>query len=145
MIASGIINWMRIESPDTKYKPVYSVDLVVDKAESKRLKGLGLTLKKNKEGQEYIKFKRDVSWPSGDPKAKPKVFDKDGNILSVLVGNGSEGEIQFQIIEGKNKFGEYKKVDLQAVKISKLIAFGGSVSADGAEFGFEEEEEDSPF
>lgn len=147
MIAKGKANWVKIATPDTKFNPVYCVDLVVDKKEAAKLEKLGLKTKTDKDGNAFFKFKRDVAWPkSGEPKDKPVVFDAYGDHMDPsIVGNGSECEVHFQIIKGSGAYGPYSKVDFQALVVHELIEYHGSGGQLNITFKKKDDEEDVPF
>lgn len=84
----------------------------------------------DQDSQYVIKLKRGTTFKSGDPlpeKYRPRVFlnNGDGTIKDItkttLVGNGSRGVVQYDIIE--NTFGKFAK--LGAVRVDSLVEYKG--------------------
>lgn len=62
-------------------------------ASGKKVAGLADVLKENKEGGEYIQFKRKGSKGDGSPNTPPKIYNAAGSLVEnwdKLIGNGSK-------------------------------------------------------
>jgi len=134
-IQEGIAYWANVTSPNTKYEPVYTVDLVVDDEvandfESRGFKVKTLTVSDEVVGRS-INIKRKVNGPNGMVRKAPKLLDRNKLPIDELVGNGSRVKVQFNEWEVENKYGAFKGLDLQAVQVIDLISYK---SADGEEF-----------
>lgn len=84
----------------------------------------------DQDSQYVIKLKRNTTFKNGDPvpeKYRPRVYlnNGDGTIKDItkttLVGNGSRGVVQYDIIE--NTFGRFAK--LGAVRVDDLVEYKG--------------------
>ncbi len=99
----------------------------------KQLKGVGATKKafrtNEKTGEFYlgptgkklISFTSPGEYPDGKPAPAPLVVDENGKRITVEIGNGSEGIVQFVIKKGKNS--EFVSTRLVAIKITKLVPY----------------------
>tara|TARA_A100000172_G_scaffold53622_1_gene34030 strand:- start:197 stop:721 length:525 start_codon:yes stop_codon:yes gene_type:complete len=134
-IQEGLAYWASITRPNTKFEPVYTVDLVIEDSvatdfESKGFKVKDLVINNESVGK-AITIKRKVNGPNGLVRQAPKLVDANKNPMDELVGNGSRVKVQFNEWEVENKFGAFKGLDLQAVQVLDLISFK---SGDGDEF-----------
>jgi hypothetical protein len=57
--------------------------------------------------------------------------------MNELIGIGSRVRVQYKPWDVSNQFGDFQGLDLQAVQVLELVAYGDS-SADGAELGIKE-------
>lgn len=138
MKVKGIAYWAAVQQPNTRFTPVWCVDLVFDDAVAKELTKLGLKPKKHEEGYVY-KFKRNVRKSNGEENKKPVVRDINNNDFNGLIGNGSEVIVQFNPYEWENNFGKGISADFQGIQVLNLIPYGGE---DGDEFESESKQSD---
>lgn len=141
-VVNGIAYWASVQKPNTKFEPVWSVDLEVSPEDGEKLDSLGIP--KNKDGR--YKFKRKVKGKNGD-NSPPVVVDSNGTPFSDLIGNGSEVMVQYKKynweFSGKKGVG----ADLQALMVKELVPYGEG----GLEFKFNkpdtefESDEETPF
>jgi hypothetical protein len=127
----GIANWASILVPNTRFDPVYCIDLTITEDQAKDLKKQGLKPKQNAEGEWIIKFKRKVFKKDGTYADKPALVDANLNPVTTSVGNGSEVIVQYSVYEWSNNFGAGTGSDLSGVQIINLVEFK---AGDGAEF-----------
>ena len=135
-IAEGTAYWASIKTPNTRFEPVYTVNLVVDDETANDFASRGHKLKQMDEGQAII-IKRKVNGPNGMVRPAPRLLDVNKQEVNYAVGNGSKVKIQYAEYEGSNKFGDYKGLDLQAVQVLDLIEYrseDGAELLDGEEF-----------
>jgi hypothetical protein len=135
-ILEGTAYWASITTPNTKYEPVYTVNIVVDEAVANDFASRGHKIKQMDEGPAVV-IKRKVNGPNGRVRSAPRLLDTTKETVSVAVGNGSKVRVQYSEYEGENKYGPYQGLDLQAVQILDLVPYK---NADGSEF-FEDGEE----
>lgn len=135
-ILEGTAYWASIKTPNTKFEPVYTVNLVVDEDIANNFASRGHKVKQMDEGPALI-IKRKVNGPNGRVRPAPRLIDQDKLDISTAVGNGSKIRVQYNEYEGEGKFGPYIGLDLQAVQVMDLIPYK---NADGSEF-FEDGEE----
>ncbi len=139
-VIQGKAYWASITTPNTKFEPVFSINLLVDEDVAQSFASKGYGIKQMQEGPALV-IKRKVAQKNGKLNKVPKLLDSNNEELDVLVGNGSEVKVQYREWETTNHYGSFKGLDLQAVQVLNLVPYGGGGdSADGAEFGYEEEE-----
>lgn len=139
-VIQGKAYWASITTPNTKFEPVFSINLLVDEDVAQSFASKGYGIKQMQEGPALV-IKRKVAQKNGKLNKVPKLLDSNNEELDVLVGNGSEVKVQYREWETTNHYGSFKGLDLQAVQVLDLVPYGGgSDAADGAEFGYEEEE-----
>jgi hypothetical protein len=134
-IQEGIAYWANVTTPNTRFEPVYTVDLVVDDSaatnfESRGFKVKDLVINDEKVGR-AITIKRKVNGPNGLVRNAPKLVDSNKNPIDDLVGNGSRVKVQYNEWEVENKFGTFKGLDFQAMQVLDLVSYK---SGDGDEF-----------
>lgn len=138
MKVRGIAMWASVQTPNTTFDPVYSIDLIVDEDKADKLKELGLKVKKTEDGL-VCKFKRKQFRFDGTENAKPVIVDAKKEPFNGLIGNGSEVIVQFSTYEWTNKFGSGIASDLQGVQIVNLVSYK---AADGEEFDVIDEDDE---
>lgn len=152
------VQWAHIQQPDTRYDPVWKIDVVVNDDIMKALnieikefsEKVGLPFKKmkpklNDNDEKVITIKRNVARADGGENSQPvcKGTVKDeltGELVNItdLVGNGSVCNVQYSLFKwGPNKYGTGISLDFKGVQVLSLVSYG---AADGDEFG----EEDTP-
>jgi len=134
-IQEGIAYWANVTLPNTKFEPVYTVDLVIDDEvannyESRGFKVKTLTVNDEVVGRS-INIKRKVNGPNGMVRKSPKLLDRNKEPIDEQVGNGSRVKVQFNEWEVENKYGTFKGLDFQAMQVIDLISYK---SMDGEEF-----------
>ena len=134
-IQEGIADWANVTLPNTKFEPVYTVDLVIDDEvannyESRGFKVKTLTVNDEVVGRS-INIKRKVNGPNGMVRKSPKLLDRNKEPIDEQVGNGSRVKVQFNEWEVENKYGTFKGLDFQAMQVIDLISYK---SMDGEEF-----------
>ena len=135
-IQEGRAYWASITSPNTRYEPVYTVDLVLDDEVADKFESDGYRVKTLIVNDEVvgraINIKRKVNKANGNGMNKvPLLLDKNKVPMDELIGNGSLVKIQYNEWETENKFGKFKGLDLQAVQVLDLVPYK---SGDGDEF-----------
>lgn len=131
MVYEGTAMWANITTPNTRFEPKYSIDLVVDNDTAQSLKKEGYNVKFDKEEGPTITIKRNVNGPNGMIRKAPSLMDKDKNQLDCLVGNGSKVRVQARPWEINRNGQQYKGLELQAVQVLNLVQYS---SGDGDEF-----------
>jgi|TARA_R100001509_G_scaffold159533_1_gene126137 hypothetical protein len=136
-ILEGTVKWASITTPNTKFEPMYTVDLIVDEETANDFASRGHKIKQHDEGPAIV-IKRKVNGPNGITRPAPRLLDKDKQEINVAVGNGSKVRVQFNEYSGEGKYGPYQGLDLQAVQVVDLIEYrsadGEELLADGEEF-----------
>ena len=135
-ILNGVAKWASITTPNTRFEPVYSINLVVDDDTANDFASRGHKLKQMDEGQAII-IKRKVNGPNGMVRPAPRLLDVNKQEVNYSVGNGSKVKVQYAEYEGENKYGPYKGLDFQAVQVLELVEYrseDGAELLDGEEF-----------
>ena len=136
-ILNGIAKWASITTPNTKFEPVYTVDLIVDQEIADDFASRGHKVKQHDEGPALV-IKRKVNGPNGMTRPAPRLLNTDKQEINVAVGNGSKVRVQFNEYSGEGKFGPYQGLDLQAVQVTDLVEYksadGEELLSDGEEF-----------
>ena len=135
-IIEGTAYWASITTPNTRFEPVYTVNVVVDDDTANEFASRGHKVKQMDEGPAVI-VKRKVNGPNGRVRPAPRLLDSNKAELKVAVGNGSKVRVQYNEYSGEGKFGPYIGLDLQAVQVLDLVPYKND---DGSEF-FEDGEE----
>ena len=135
-IIEGTAYWASITTPNTRFEPVYTVNVVVDDDTANEFASRGHKVKQMDEGPAII-VKRKVNGPNGRVRPAPRLLDSNKVELKVAVGNGSKVRVQYNEYSGEGKFGPYIGLDLQAVQVLDLVPYKND---DGSEF-FEDGEE----
>ena len=135
-IQEGRAYWASITSPNTRYEPVYTIDLVLDDEVADKFESDGYRVKTLIVNDEVvgrsINIKRKVNKANGNGMNKvPLLLDKNKVPMDELIGNGSLVKVQYNEWETENKFGKFKGLDLQAVQVLDLVPYK---SGDGDEF-----------
>ena len=135
-VVNGTAYWASIKEPNTKFEPVYTVNLVVDEDTANDFASRGHKIKQMDEGPSII-IKRKVNGPNGMVRTAPRLLDAEKNEVNYSVGNGSKVRVQFNEYQGENKYGPYSGLDLQAVQVLDLVEYraeDGAELLDGEEF-----------
>jgi hypothetical protein len=135
-VVNGTAYWASIKTPNTKFEPVYTINLVVDEDTANDFASRGHKIKQMDEGPSII-IKRKVNGPNGMVRTAPRLLDADKNEVNYSVGNGSKVRVQFNEYQGENKYGPYTGLDLQAVQVLDLVEYraeDGAELLDGEEF-----------
>ena len=136
-VQEGVAYWASVTTPNTRFEPKYTVNLVVDEETAQAFKDRGFTVKDMDEGPALI-IRRNVNGPNGMIRKAPKLFDRQKNLLDINIGNGSRVKVQFKEWEVNRSGQTFKGLDFQALQVLDLIEF----STDGSELEAELEELD---
>jgi|TARA_R100000951_G_scaffold61472_1_gene51656 hypothetical protein len=135
-VVNGTAYWASIKTPNTKFEPVYTVNLVVDDDTANDFASRGHKIKQMDEGPSIV-IKRKVNGPNGMVRTAPRLLDAEKNEVNYSVGNGSKVRVQYNEYEGENKYGPYSGLDLQAIQVLDLVEYrseDGAELLDGEEF-----------
>ncbi len=136
-ILEGTAYWVSATTPNTKFEPCYTVNLVVDEETAASFKSRGFSIKQMDEGPS-LTIKRKVNGPAGMVRPAPKLMDKNKTPMDVSVGNGSTVKVQYKEWESNYNGTVYRGLDFQAMQVINLIEHG---VPDGAEFESLDDEE----
>ena len=133
-VIEGKAYWSFVTTPNTKFTPAYSVNLVVDESTADSFRDRGFTVKDMEEGPALI-IKRKVDGKDGMVRQAPKLFDKSKREIDVNVGNGSHVKVQYKEWDTKWNGQVFKGLDFQAMQVLDLVEYN---SPDGSEFDIED-------
>ena len=103
-VIQGKAYWASITTPNTKFEPVFSINLLVDEDVAKSFASKGYGIKQMQEGPALV-IKRKVAQKNGKLNKVPKLLDANNEELDVLVGNGSDVKVQYREWETTNHYG----------------------------------------
>ena len=134
----GMAHWAHLVKPNTKFEPVYSIDVVVDKEQAEVLELAGLNVKEDDRGLVCV-FKRKLNKKKGGTNPPPAVVDAKMNPYTGNVGNGSLVQVQYRAYDWT--FGNKKgtSADLIAVQVLELNEYADDKIVFEEEDGFEAE------
>jgi len=134
-VQEGRAYWASVTTPNTRFEPVYTVDLVVEDSVADDFLSRGFRVKdlmiNDEKVGRAITIKRKVNGPNGLVRNPPKLVDANKNPMDDLVGNGSRVKVQYNEWEVENKFGTFKGLDFQGMQVLELVSYK---SGDGDEF-----------
>ena len=136
-IIEGRAYWASITVPNTKFKPVYTINVLVDDKTFKEFKDKKCSVKELDEGKSVV-FRRQVTDKNGNSRPVPKLIDKDKKPITERVGNGSLVKVQYREYPWEYSGRSGTGLDLQAVQVLELVE-AEQIAADGSELGLEEE------
>lgn len=139
-VLEGHAYWSFVTTPNTKFTPCYSVNLVVDPDVAEDYRSRGFPVKDMDEGPALI-IKRKVNGPNGMVREAPELLDRYKNKIDVAVGNGSRVKVLFKEWDTKWNGQVYKGLDFKAMQVLDLVEYGGNATAASA-FDVEAEEEE---
>lgn len=133
-VIEGKAYWSFVTTPNTKFTPAYSVNLVVDEPTADSFRDRGFTVKDMEEGPALI-IKRKVDGKDGMVRQAPRLYDKSKREIDVNVGNGSHVKVQYKEWDTKWNGQVFKGLDFQAMQVLDLVEYN---SPDGSEFDIED-------
>ena len=124
-ILEGSVKWASITTPNTKFEPVYTIDLIVDEETANDFASRGHKVKQHDECPALV-IKRKVNGPNGMIRPAPRLLDASKQEINTAVGNGSKVRVQYNEYSGEGKYGPYSGLDLQAVQVIDLLPYKGA-------------------
>lgn len=139
-VIEGHAYWSFVTTPNTKFTPCYSVNLVVNEDLANDYRERGFPVKDMDEGPALI-IKRKVNGPNGMIREAPELVDKFKQPIDVNVGNGSRVKVLCKEWDTKWNGTVYKGLDFKAMQVLELVEYEGGTTAASA-FDVEAEEEE---
>ena len=140
-VLEGTAYWAFVTPPNTKYDPVYSVNLVVDNETASDFEDRGFTIKQMEEGPAII-IKRKVNGPKGMVRDAPKLIGRNLEPLTVNVGNGSRVKVKYKEWESTWNGRNFKGLDFIKMQVIDLVEYQSDDDDDELTAIEEEELED---
>lgn len=119
------VKWASVQAPNEKFTPQWCIDGVLDEATARELHAQGLNVKKDKEGDLILKFKRNVYRKDGNRNQAPRIVGPDKQPFLDLIGNGSVCNIQYSTYDWDYAGKSGKGTDLIAVQVVEHVPFEG--------------------
>jgi hypothetical protein len=136
-IIKGTAYWASIQTPNTKFEPVWSIDVCqLDDSAKEILKadGLGDKIKNKADDRgDFITVKQKVTGAKGQEFEAPRVVDANKRPFMELVGNGSTVAVQYRPREWEYAGKAGIAADLKAVQVLDHVAYAGSEEFDSVE------------
>lgn len=140
-VLEGTAYWAFVTTPNTKFDPVYSVNLVVDNETASDFEDRGFTVKQMEEGPAII-IKRKVNGPKGMVRKAPKLIGRNLEPLTVNVGNGSRVKVKYKEWESTWNGRNFKGLDFIKMQVIDLVEYQSDDDEDELTAIEEEELED---
>ena len=139
-VIEGHAYWSFVTTPNTRFTPCYSVNLVVTPDLAADFKSRGFPVKEMDEGTALI-IKRKVEQSNGQINEAPRLINKYKEPINVEVGNGSRVKVLCKEWETTWRGQIFKGLDFQAMQVIDLIEYNSGLTVDDA-FDVEAEEEE---
>ena len=121
-VLEGTAYWAFVTSPNTKFEPTYSVNLVVDNETASDFEDRGFTVKQMDEGPAVV-IKRKVNGPNGMIRKAPILVDRSLKEVDVNVGNGSKVKVKYKEWESTWNGRQFKGLDFVKMQIIDLVEY----------------------
>ena len=121
-VLEGTAYWDFVTSPNTKFEPTYSVNLVVDNETASDFEDRGFTVKQMDEGPAVV-IKRKVNGPNGMIRKAPILVDRSLKEVDVNVGNGSKVKVKYKEWESTWNGRQFKGLDFVKMQIIDLVEY----------------------
>lgn len=136
-VLEGTAYWAFVKTPNTKFEPAYSVNLIVDNETASDFEDRGFAVKQMDEGPAIV-IKRKVNGPNGMIRKAPELIGRNLEPLDVNVGNGSKVKVKYNEWESTWNGRQYKGLDFVKMQVVDLIEY--NPDKDDDEFTALEEE-----
>ena len=136
-VLEGTAYWAFVKTPNTKFEPAYSVNLIVDNETASDFEDRGFAVKQMDEGPAIV-IKRKVNGPNGMIRKAPDLIGRNLEPLDVNVGNGSKVKVKYNEWESTWNGRQYKGLDFVKMQVVDLIEY--NPDKDDDEFTALEEE-----
>jgi len=118
----GKSKWAAVNAPNTKFEPVYTVNLEVDDETRDLLIGLNLTPIKGETNE--FRFKRTAVYKDGSSAPKPNCVDASNADFTGMIGNGSDVVVDFEPKKWTFAGKAGTKALLNGIQVLNLIPYG---------------------
>lgn len=124
-VITGKCYWAKVHSPDTRYEPVYSIDICVDDNNREAIMKDGLAIKnKGDERGDFVQIKQKVNRRDGSENPAPVVLDAQKNPMTKLIGNGSIVNVLYTPYEWEMNGKRGVSPLLKKVQVVNLVSYG---------------------
>ena len=140
-VLEGTAYWAFVKTPNTKFEPTYSVNLVVDNETASDFEDRGFTVKQMDEGPAVV-IKRKVNGPNGMIRKAPDLIGRNLEELDVNVGNGSKVRVKYKEGESTWNGRQFKGLDFVKMQVIDLVEYNPEGSGDDELTAVDDEELD---
>ena len=140
-VLEGTAYWAFVKTPNTKFEPTYSVNLVVDNETASDFEDRGFTVKQMDEGPAVV-IKRKVNGPNGMIRKAPDLIGRNLEELDVNVGNGSKVKVKYKEWESTWNGRQFKGLDFVKMQVIDLVEYNPEGSGDDELTAIDDEELD---
>lgn len=131
----GEAQWASVTKPNTKFEPVWTIDVIVDKEQANKLMEQCRSLVETKNdklpsvkldeeaGGYRVKIKQRCKSMNGEDMTPPKIIDNDGQPFTGNIGNGSKVKVLFSIARTAYRNQYYISLYLRAVRVVELVPY----------------------
>jgi|TARA_R100001163_G_C5033698_1_gene173335 hypothetical protein len=140
-VLEGTAYWAFVKTPNTKFEPTYSVNLVVDNETASDFEDRGFTVKQMDEGPAVV-IKRKVNGPNGMIRKAPDLIGRNLEELDVNVGNGSKVRVKYKEWESTWNGRQFKGLDFVKMQVIDLVEYNPEGSGDDELTAVDDEELD---
>lgn len=131
---TGVCRWAKVFEPDTKYGPVYSIEVKLDDEDYERYRTAGCQGELSKDGLGYLRFRRPEKMMTRKGSVltfgKPLVIDDNGEPFEKSIGNGSRVQIKIATFDTEKGVG----TRLEAIRVLEHVEFTESDTQKNREF-----------
>ena len=122
---SGKCHYASITEPNTKFDPVWSIQLEVDKENRKLIEKAGLPINNmDDERGDFVTIKRKVMRKDGSQRSAPRITDSQNNPWDgKLIANGSKVNVKAIPFEWNYAGKSGVSADLAAVQVVDFIEY----------------------
>ena len=121
-VLEGTAYWAFVKTPNTKFEPAYSVNLIVDNETASDFEDRGFAVKQMDDGPAIV-IKRKVNGPNGMIRKAPELIGRNLEPLDVNVGNGSKVKVKYNEWESTWNGRQYKGLDFVKMQVVDLIEY----------------------
>ena len=134
------VRWAHLQTPDTMYKPMFSVECILEPADAAVLTELGMNVKDSEDGP-FIKAKTYVTTQAGKKNRPPRIVGKNPKEpFTDEVGNNSVCNViiwaKYRKVKGEIHLPAY----LDAVQVIEHVEYTGNSGFDDVSAGGSSEE-----
>jgi len=144
---SGKCHYASITEPNTKYEPVWSIQVEVNDDNRSTIESAGLTINnKSDERGDFVTIKRKLFRKDGSQRTPPGVKDSQNNPWNgKLIANGSTVNVKAVPFDWNHSGNSGRSADLSAVQVVDFIEYKREDQDFAPVEGGYIQEEDAPF
>ena len=129
---SGKCHYASITEPNTKFDPVWSIQIEVDDDNRSVIEGANLPIaNKGDDRGDFVTIKRKVRRKDGQMNRTPDLVDaKKRQMSNTMIGNGSDVNVLYSTYDWEFKGRKGTSADLKSIQVTTLIPYSSGVEED---------------